>query len=107
MEANELVPNLTEEQIEESKKQIEKALFYFIVEEPKIQKENDKKNEIKKELYKQKPISKFDFLRKKVLYYSTVLNGETIRFEIPVEDLGDAQYTPEMESQLLIRYLVK
>lgn len=69
------------------------------------------KNEIKKELYKKKPMATLEFIRKGVAYYFTVLdeNGidsEYVRFEVPVNDMGDADFFPHMEAKLLIRYLV-
>jgi hypothetical protein len=69
------------------------------------------KNEIKKELYKQKPMAALDFIRKGIAYYSTVLNfdtldSESIQFEVPVSDMGDADFFGHMDAKLLIRYLV-
>jgi len=68
-------------------------------------------NDIKKELYKQKPVANILFIRKGVAYYTTTIEfeGEThaIRFEVPVDDMGDADYFPEMDGKLLIRYISK
>ncbi len=72
------------------------------------------KNEIKKDIYKQKPKADFKFLRKGVMHYTSFLNYKEeegyytavpLRFEIPVEDMGEADFYPEMEAKLLIRWL--
>jgi hypothetical protein len=63
-------------------------------------------NEIKKELYRNKPTAKFDYIRKGHVLYKTLLNEEEIYFNIPIEDIGDATFYYEMESHLLIRWLV-
>ena len=49
-------------------------------------------NEIKKELYRNKPTAKFSYIRKGHALYKTVLNEEEIYFNIPIEDIGDATY---------------
>lgn len=72
------------------------------------------KNEIKKLLYKQKPKAELLFIRKGVAYYDTVLVVEeepmkihkTFFFEVPIEDMGEADFLPEMDAKLLIRWLV-
>lgn len=64
------------------------------------------KNEIKKALYRQKPIARLDFIRKGVAYYTTQINDINIaRFEIPVDDMGGADLFVEMDAKLLIRWL--
>jgi hypothetical protein len=64
-------------------------------------------NDIKKGLYKFKPIAKFRFIRKGVAYYSTFLADEYfVHFQIPVEDMGDADFCYEMDAKLLIRWIV-
>lgn len=70
--------------------------------------------EIKKELYKQKPSAELVFIRKGIAYYDATLriddNGistfKTIFFEIPVSDMGDADFTPTMDAKLLNRWLI-
>lgn len=67
-------------------------------------------NEIKKALYKQNPKAEFKFIRKGVAYYSTIIESENyepveIRFEIPVSDMGDADFEYLMESKYLIRWI--
>ena len=70
--------------------------------------------EIKKELYKQKPIAELLYIRKGVAYYDTkikiqeepVVKYKTLFFEVPVSDMGDADFTPTMDAKLLNRWLV-
>lgn len=64
--------------------------------------------EIKKELYKQKPVAIFERATKTALLYSAELieGAETIYFSVPFIDIGDASFEREMPSQLLIRYLI-
>lgn len=64
------------------------------------------KNEIKKALYRQKPIAEFYMIRKGVAYYETHLDDlYALTFEIPVNDMGDADLLPKMDAKLLIRWL--
>lgn len=69
-----------------------------------------KKIEIKKSLYKQKPEATFNFIRKGVAYYTTELNVEgepiNVNFEVPVDDMGDADFFNTMSGQLLNRWIV-
>jgi hypothetical protein len=73
------------------------------------------KNEIKKALYKQNPIAKLDYIRKGNAYYYTYVNkhfddgtfeSHDVRFEIPINDMGDADFGAEMESKLLQRWIM-
>lgn len=61
--------------------------------------------EIKKELYRQKPTAFFNYIRKGVAYYHTELGGKNIWFEIPINDIGDADFGSTMSAQLLIRWI--
>lgn len=67
--------------------------------------------EIKKELYKQKPIAKMNFIRMGVAYYSTSIenDGKTVdvSLQVPVSDMGDTDFHPLMDAKLLIRYIVE
>tara|TARA_R110000822_G_C15041009_1_gene465317 strand:- start:28 stop:246 length:219 start_codon:yes stop_codon:yes gene_type:complete len=68
--------------------------------------------EIKKALYKQKPIAKLQFIRVGVAYYKTLVkdnegNENFIQFQVPVKDMGDADYFPDMDAKLLNRYIVE
>lgn len=66
-------------------------------------------NEIKKELYKQKPQAVLTFIRKQIAYYLTVIKIDniehTINFEIPINDMGDADLYGSMDAKLLIRWI--
>jgi hypothetical protein len=69
------------------------------------------KNEIKKALYKQNPIAKLDYIRKGKAYYSAIiedaeLGSVFVQFEIPVEDMGDADFLVNMEAKLLQRWIM-
>lgn len=66
--------------------------------------------EIKKALYKQKPEAKLEFIRVGVAYYSTTITTEEgeafkVSFQVPVNDMGDADYYSEMDAKLLNRYI--
>ncbi len=64
---------------------------------------------IKKEIYKQKPTANLKFIRKNVAYYNCDILVEdinsTISFEIPTDDMGDADFYNEMEAKFLLRWL--
>ncbi len=62
--------------------------------------------EIKKSLYKEKPTAIFLMIKKGVVYYYTSLSNEVlVYFEIPVTDMGDAEFKYEMDAKLLIRWI--
>lgn len=73
------------------------------------------KNEIKKSLYKQNPKVNFDYIRKGIAYYKTFITTEKteekiseslqVFFEIPIIDMGDADFFQEMEGKYLIRWI--
>jgi hypothetical protein len=73
------------------------------------------KTEIKKELYKQKPTAELLYIRKGVAYYDSKIKVEeepivkykTIFFEVPIDDMGDADFTSKMEAKLLGRWIVE
>tara|TARA_R110000851_G_scaffold172952_7_gene319249 strand:- start:555 stop:764 length:210 start_codon:yes stop_codon:yes gene_type:complete len=57
------------------------------------------KTEIKKALYRQKPEASLLKIRLSVAYYEASLeDGTVIYFEIPTEDMGDADFFPIMEN---------
>jgi hypothetical protein len=64
---------------------------------------------IKKELYKQKPTAKLDFIRLGVAYYSAPIEYDSkevkIEFQVPVSDMGDTDFHPLMDAKLLNRYI--
>lgn len=68
------------------------------------------KTEIKKRLYKQKPKAFLKLIRIGVAYYecTIVMDNKTIviNFEIPISDMGNADFYPEMEAKLLNRWIV-
>lgn len=66
-------------------------------------------NEIKKALYKENPHATLKHIRKGTAYYSSHVPSldKVIQFEIPVEDMGDADFLAHMDSKLLIRWIVQ
>lgn len=64
------------------------------------------KNEIKKLLYTAKPIAKIVSIGKGSAIYESNVNDLQIIFDIPVVDMGDAKFLPEMDAKLLIRWIV-
>lgn len=66
------------------------------------------KNEIKKALYKQKPMAELISVGFGRAYYNTLLdNGVMVRFEVPVDDMGDTMFHLGMEAQHLNRWIVE
>lgn len=73
------------------------------------------KNDIKKILYKQNPKAKLNYIRKGIAYYDTFITTEKtedklpesfkVVFEIPVIDMGDADFFQEMDSKYLNRWI--
>jgi hypothetical protein len=70
-------------------------------------------SEIKKELYKQKPDAKFLFIRKGIAYYdckikvvNRTIEYERVFFNVPISDMGDSDFLPVMQAQLLNRWIV-
>ena len=63
------------------------------------------KNEIKKALYKEKPIAKFQMIRMGSAYYKTETSLGDVNFVIPTNDMGEADFLPEMDAKLLIRWI--
>lgn len=64
------------------------------------------KNEIKKFLYKENPKAVLTYIREKKAYYIVKTDSITINFEIPVEDMGSADFFPEMDSKFLNRWIL-
>jgi len=63
-------------------------------------------NEVKKALYKEKPMATLLYIRKGSAYYFTVLaSGQKVNFVVPVADMGDTDYQAHMDAKLLIRYI--
>lgn len=64
------------------------------------------KIEIKKALYKQKPEAKLLFIRSSKAYYeASVDDGFVVYFEVPIDDMGDADFFPVMDAKLLNRWI--
>lgn len=62
-------------------------------------------NDVKKALYKEKPIAKRIFLNAKRAVYATKLeNGMQINFKIPADECET--FGLDIEAQLLIRWMV-
>lgn len=63
-------------------------------------------NEIKKMLYKQKPLAKIEFVKDGKIHYRADIAGRVVvLFEVPISDIGDATFHYGMDAQLLIRYI--
>lgn len=64
-------------------------------------------NEIKKYCYRNNPKAELSHIRKGVAVYQCLIGeGTPIAFEVPVDDMGEASFFPEMEAKLLLRWLV-
>ncbi len=62
--------------------------------------------EIKKALYKQKPLASFVKIKDGCAYYlSNITEQDGLIFKIPVGDMGDAEFIFLMDAKLLIRWL--
>ncbi len=62
--------------------------------------------ETKKLLYKENPKAQFDYIRQGKAYYHSDTTEGIVNFEIPVSDMGSADFFPEMESKFLNRWIV-
>ena len=64
------------------------------------------KTEIKKAIYKEKPMATLTHIKDGSAYYTTKLeSGEVITFNIPVNDMGTASFYSEIEAKLLNRWI--
>jgi hypothetical protein len=68
-------------------------------------------NDTKKMLYKQNPIAHLRCIRKGCAYYGAIVVDElehdhSINFEIPISDMGDADFYSQMAGKLLIRWII-
>lgn len=73
--------------------------------------------EIKKSLYKNKPLAKLVYIRKDGVLYSTTAFDQnvkqlseayqTINFLVPLSEIGEATFLQKMPAQLLIRYIIE
>ncbi len=65
------------------------------------------KNEIKKALYREKPLVNIAHVSKSGICYDGFLEDRTyLIFLVPLGDLGDVNFLPKMSGQLFIRYLI-
>jgi hypothetical protein len=62
-------------------------------------------NELKKHLYRNKPLAKIDSASKKGILYKLELDSTFIYFLVPLDDMGDGTFNHEMQAHLLIRYI--
>ena len=63
------------------------------------------KNELKKTLYKEKPQAILLYIKGKAVWYEAKVGEISVLFSVPLDDVGDAEFLPIMQAQLLIRYL--
>lgn len=70
-------------------------------------------NKIKKALYIEKPIANLLYIKNGIACYDSTFKIEekpliiykTVFFNIPVSDMGEAEFKPKMDAKLLIRWL--
>lgn len=63
-------------------------------------------NEIKKALYKEKPIAESAIEDLNDKHYSATLeDGTSINFDVPSFEMGETEFTDQMPAQLLIRWM--
>ena len=61
---------------------------------------------MEKQLLKQKPQARLSYIRKgNALYYTDLLETR-VYFDIPVSDMGDADFGASMEAKLLLRWIL-
>ena len=61
--------------------------------------------QIKKALYKEKPIAILKERTKAGLHYEAVCTEGIVNFVVPYDEVGEDLFTATMESQLLIRWI--
>lgn len=67
------------------------------------------KEEMMKEMYKQKPTAYFINVTKSGVLYECELEfgAAPVLFLVPLQDIGDAKFAVEMDAKLLCRYVVE
>jgi hypothetical protein len=65
-----------------------------------------RKNELKKLLYKNNPIAFFNKIRLGVAYYQTFIDDSVISFEVPINDMGEADFEVQMKAKYLVRWMI-
>lgn len=64
-------------------------------------------NDAKKALYKETPTAELiEFYKGRLYYQAKLADGTMVYFHVPVDELGETKFYPDMEAKLLIRYLV-
>lgn len=65
-------------------------------------------DEVKKDLYKEKPLAKIIRVNKDGIHYKThvLSNAYDVYFTVPLNEIGDAKWDSQMPSQLLLRYMI-
>lgn len=63
------------------------------------------KNEIKKALYKEKPVAMLKFMQGTNYVYEAILSDYKVYFSVPISDMGEKLFENKMEGQLLIRWI--
>lgn len=63
------------------------------------------RTELKKLLYKHKPLATIDCVSKKGIVYTLKMDFGLVYFLVPLNDIGDGTFNHEMQAQLLIRYI--
>lgn len=63
-------------------------------------------NETKKALYLLNPKARIIAVRKTGIHYLTEVNGQDIRFVVPLDEIGDGIFTEHIDAKLLIRWIV-
>lgn len=63
--------------------------------------------EIKKATYKENPTAHFLKIRNGIAYYFADLKHDQVRYEIPVDDMGTADFEFKMKAKLLNRWIVR
>tara|TARA_R110000796_G_scaffold96044_1_gene201529 strand:+ start:2129 stop:2347 length:219 start_codon:yes stop_codon:yes gene_type:complete len=66
--------------------------------------------EIKKALYKQKPIANRSEIKDNVHYYDAIISPDDrayfeVKFEVPETDMGDTTFEDTMDAKHLIRWI--
>jgi hypothetical protein len=64
-------------------------------------------NEIEKKLYKENPAAIFQAVKNGICQYEAELSdGTSIRFSIPVSDMGETEFKRNIEAKHLRRWIV-
>ncbi len=99
---------LSQEEIEERLSKYDMSKYGNVTLENLNRNNMNQLNEIKKALYKEKPQATLRTIKSGIAYYQTWFEGsqDSIKFEIPIIDMGDVNFFPDMPAHLLIRWIV-